>query len=117
VAGDERGRELGFPTANLRTANEMVPPNGVYATILRTADGLQPAVTNIGVRPTFDSGGAVSIETHLLRGGRDLYGAHLRLYFVQRLRDEQAFVSADALRARIGEDCREATALFGQISV
>ena len=117
VAGDERGRELGFPTANLRTANEMVPPNGVYATIVRTADGLQPAVTNIGVRPTFDSGGAVSIEAHLLRGGRDLYGAHLRLYFVQRLRDEQAFVSADALRARIGEDCREATALFGQISV
>jgi riboflavin kinase/FMN adenylyltransferase len=117
VAGDARGRELGFPTANLRTGNEMVPANGVYATIARTADGFQPAVTNIGVRPTFDGGGAVSIETHLLRGGRDLYGAHLRLYFVQRLRDEQAFVSADALRARIDEDCREAKALFGQLSV
>jgi len=117
VGGDERGRELGFPTANLRTANEMVPPSGVYATIVRTAEGLQPAVTNIGVRPTFASGGGVSIETHLLQGGRDLYGAHLRLYFVQRLRDEQAFASADALRARIAEDCREARALFGQLSV
>ena len=117
VGGDERGRELGFPTANLRTSNELVPPHGVYATIARTADALQPAVTNIGVRPTFDGGGAVSIETHLLRGGRDLYGAHLRLYFVQRLRDEQAFESADALRARIDEDCREARALFGRISV
>jgi len=91
--------------------------NGVYATIARTADGFQPAVTNVGVRPTFDGSGAVSIETHLLRGGRDLYGAQLRLYFVRRLRDEHAFVSADALRARIAEDCREARALFGQISV
>jgi riboflavin kinase/FMN adenylyltransferase len=117
VGGDGRGRELGFPTANLRTGNEMVPPNGVYATIARTAEGFQPAVTNIGVRPTFSGGGAASIETHLLQGGRDLYGAHLRLYFVQRLRDEQAFVSVDALRARIAEDCREARALFGRVSV
>jgi riboflavin kinase/FMN adenylyltransferase len=117
VGGDERGRVLGFPTANLRTGNEMVPPHGVYATIARTAEGFQPAVTNIGVRPTFDGGGAMSIETHLLRGGRDLYGTRLRLYFVQRVRDEQAFVSADALRARIDQDCREARALFGQISV
>jgi riboflavin kinase/FMN adenylyltransferase len=117
VEGDGRGRQLGFPTANLRTGNEMVPPHGVYATIARTADGLLPAVTNIGVRPTFDGGGAPGIETHLLHGGRDLYGAQLRLYFVQRLRDEQAFASADALRARIERDCREARALFGQLSV
>ena len=117
VEGDGRGRQLGYPTANLRTWNEMVPPHGVYATIARTADGLQPAVTNIGVRPTFDGGGAPGIETHLLRGGRDLYGAKLRLYFVQRLRDEQAFASADALRARIERDCRDARALFGQLSV
>ena len=117
VGGDQRGRELGFPTANLETASEMVPPVGVYATIARTPDGCQPAVTNIGVRPTFGGGGAPTIETHLLRGGRDLYGADLRLYFVQRLRDEQAFASADALRARIEQDCREARALFGQISV
>ena len=77
VGGDERGRELGFPTANLRTDNELVPPSGVYATIARTVDGFQPAVTNIGVRPTFGGGGAGSIETHLLQGGRDLYGAAL----------------------------------------
>jgi riboflavin kinase/FMN adenylyltransferase len=117
VGGDERGRLLGFPTANLRTVNELVPPHGVYATIARTADGLQPAVTNIGVRPTFGGGGGASIETHLLHGGRDLYGAQLRLYFVQRIRDEQAFESADALRTRIEQDCREARALFGRISV
>ena len=117
VGGDERGRLLGFPTANLRTDNELVPPHGVYATIARTADGFQPALTNIGVRPTFEGGGAATIETHLLQGGRDLYGAQLRLYFVQRLRDEEAFASADALRGRIDQDCREARALFRQISV
>jgi len=117
VGGEERGREMGFPTANLSTDNELVPPNGVYATIARTVDGFQPAVTNIGVRPTFGGGGAASIETHLLQGGRNLYGAALRLYFVQRLRDEQAFESAAALRARIAQDCRDASALFGRISV
>jgi riboflavin kinase/FMN adenylyltransferase len=74
-------------------------------------------VTNIGVRPTFGGGGAVSIETHLLRGGRDLYGAHLRLYFVQRLRAEQAFSSPAALVARIEQDCGAAGLLFGRISV
>jgi riboflavin kinase/FMN adenylyltransferase len=117
VAGDGRGRQIGYPTANLRTENELVPPHGVYATIARTPDGFQPAITNIGVRPTFGGGGVVSIETHLLRGGRDLYGARLRLYFVQRLRAEHAFPSAEALLARIEQDCREAAALFGRISV
>lgn len=117
VGGDGRGRALGFPTANLRTDNDLVPPHGVYATIVRMAGAFHPAVTNVGVRPTFDGGGGATIETHLLAGGRDLYGARLRLYFVQRLRDEQAFASADALRARIEQDCREARALLGRISV
>ena len=117
VGGDGRGRQLGFPTANLASDNELVPPHGVYATIARTADGFQPAITNIGVRPTFGGGGAMSIETHLLQGGRDLYGGRLRLYFVQRLRDEQAFASPAALKARIEQDCRDARRLFGRISV
>jgi riboflavin kinase/FMN adenylyltransferase len=117
VAGDARGRQLGFPTANLRTENELVPPHGVYATVAGTAEGFQPAVTNIGVRPTFEAGAAASIETHLLRGGRDLYGSRLRLYFLQRIRDEQAFASPAELAARIERDCREAGALFRQISV
>lgn len=117
VRGDERGRELGFPTANLRTENELLPPHGVYATVAGTTDGLAAAVTNVGVRPTFAGGGERSIETHLLRGGRDLYGRRLRLYFVQRLRDERAFGSADALKAQIAQDCRRAEALFTQISV
>jgi riboflavin kinase/FMN adenylyltransferase len=117
VTGDGRGRQLGFPTANLRTRNELLPPHGVYATIVRVGSGLYPAVTNLGVRPTFEPAGAVSIESHLLRGGRDLYGEKLRLYFVQRLRDERAFESVDALTRQVEQDRGHAEALFGRISV
>jgi riboflavin kinase/FMN adenylyltransferase len=76
-----------------------------------------PSVTNLGVRPTFGGSGEPTIETHLLRGGRDLYGRRIRLSFVQRLRDERRFDSADALIAQISEDCRHVERLFGQISV
>jgi riboflavin kinase/FMN adenylyltransferase len=117
VTGDGRGRRLGFPTANLRTGNELLPPHGVYATIVRVGSGLYPAVTNLGVRPTFEPAGGVSIESHLLRGGRDLYGERIRLYFVQRLRDERAFESVDALKRQVDQDCRHVEALFERISV
>ena len=117
VHGDARGRELGFPTANLATANELLPPNGVYATTA-SVDGIEhPSVTNIGTRPTFDKDTGVHVETHLLDGSRDLYGVRLRLSFVQRLRDERAFPDVDALRAQIDADCRAARRLFGRISL
>jgi len=117
VHGDARGRELGFPTANLATANELLPPNGVYATTA-SVDGIEhPSVTNIGTRPTFDHGKGVHVEAHLLDGSRDLYGARMRLSFVQRLRDERAFPDVDALRAQIDADCRAARRLFGRISL
>jgi riboflavin kinase/FMN adenylyltransferase len=117
VPGDERGRLLGFPTANLHTVNEVLPPNGVYATIARVGPDHVPAVTNLGVKPTFGPAETPTIETHLLRGGRDLYGERIRLYFLKRLRDERRFDSADALVAQIGEDCRQVERLFEQISV
>jgi len=117
VAGDGRGREMGFPTANLETENELLPPNGVYATVMRLAGRFHPSVTNVGVRPTFGDAGRPTIETHLLSGGRDLYGEHLRVYFVQRLRDERAFESVDALKAQIAHDCERARGLFDLISV
>jgi len=116
VPGDERGRLLGFPTANVRTANELLPPHGVYATVARVGADLFPAVTNLGVKPTF-GGSDTTIEAHLLRGGRDLYGQRLRLFFVQRLRDERKFDSVDALKAQIARDCREVDILFDRISV
>jgi riboflavin kinase/FMN adenylyltransferase len=118
VRGAERGRLLGFPTANLRTANELVPPNGVYATTTQIDDAvIHPSVTNIGVRPTFGDVHERVIETHVLGLDRDLYGARLRLGFVQRLRDERAFDGIDALRAQIDADRQRARALFDRMSL
>jgi riboflavin kinase/FMN adenylyltransferase len=115
--GAGRGREIGFPTANLCTENELVPPSGVYATLV-TLDGVVlPSVTNIGVRPTFGDVDHTVIETHVFGLDRDLYEQRLRLSFVQRLRDERAFPDVDALRAQIQADCRSAQRLFGHISL
>ena len=116
VEGRRRGHEIGFPTANMTTANELVPPHGVYATML-TIDGIVHAgLTNIGIRPTFGETG-VTIETHILRYSGDLYGRPVRLSFVQRLRDERRFDNVDALRAQIEADQRRAEHLFSRMSV
>jgi riboflavin kinase/FMN adenylyltransferase len=116
VTGRGKGRELGFPTANLRTDNELVPPHGVYATTLSIDGVLHAGLTNIGVRPTFGESERM-IETHLLSFSGDLYGKEVRLAFVQRLRDERRFDDVDALRAQIEADRRRAARLFAQLSV
>ena len=117
VAGEARGRTIGFPTANLCTENELLPPHGVYATTA-TIDGIvRPAVTNVGVRPTVDDSGRVLVETHILGFAADLYGAALRVGFVQRLRDERAFESVDLLKAQIAADASRARVLFGHLSL
>ncbi|MET0165347.1 MAG: bifunctional riboflavin kinase/FAD synthetase [Vicinamibacterales bacterium] len=117
VEGRRRGRELGFPTANLQTDNELIPPHGVYATTL-TVDGIvHAAITNVGVNPTFGDNGATTIETHVLHYNRELYGQRVQLGFVQRLRDERRFDDVDALRAQIEADCRRAERLFTRLSV
>jgi riboflavin kinase/FMN adenylyltransferase len=117
IRGAARGRELGFPTANIQTANELVPPTGVYATTM-TIDGVvHPAITNIGLRPTFGDVDHITIETHIFDMTRDLYDRVVRLSFVQRLREERAFPDVDALRAQIDADCRAARRLFGRISL
>ena len=117
VPGSARGREQGFPTANLKTDNEILPPDGVYAATV-TIDGvMHPAVTNVGQRPTFETNGARVVEAHVLDYDADLYGQHVRLAFVQRLREERAFSDADALKVQIAADCAEARALFEQMSL
>jgi riboflavin kinase/FMN adenylyltransferase len=116
VEGQKRGKTIGFPTANMVTDNELIPPHGVYATTM-TVDGIVHAgLTNIGVRPTFNETDA-TIETHLLRYSGDLYGRRVRLSFVQRLRDERRFDSIDALRAQIEADERRANHLFSRMTV
>lgn len=117
VEGDRRGREIGFPTANLAVENELLPPRGVYAT-LATVDGqAMTSVTNIGRRPTFGETDRDIVEAHLLDTTRDLYGTSLRLAFVQRLRDERPFTDVDALTEQIEADIRQARRLFDRISL
>jgi riboflavin kinase/FMN adenylyltransferase len=117
VRGDERGRTIGFPTANLCTDNELLPPHGVYATTARVGEVVYASVSNVGTRPTVDVSGRTTVETHLLDFDRDLYGQTIRLGFVQRLRDERAFGSLDLLRTQIDDDCRRARVLFKRFSL
>ena len=117
VPGARRGRDLGFPTANLETENELLPPNGVYAT-MTTIDGvIHPSITNIGVRPTFGDTTKTMIEAYILGYDGALYGRQVRLGFVQRLRDERKFADVDALREQMEADRRRAERLFSQLSV
>ena len=115
--GAGRGRGIGVPTANLSSANELMPPSGVYATYATVEGLVRPSVTNIGVRPTFADTETPVVETHILDLDKDLYGRTIRLSFVQRLRDERAFPDVDALRAQIDADVRSARRLFRQISL
>jgi len=108
VAGDRRGRELGYPTANLVPDDALVCPGyGVYACF---ADG-RPAAVNVGVRPTFDTGRGVLIEAFIIDYEGDLYGRELRLEFLERLRGERRFDGVDGLVAQMGIDVERARAV------
>jgi len=108
VRGDQRGRTLGFPTANLVPDDELVcPGHGVYAAF---ANGI-PAAVNVGVRPTFESGRGVLIESYLIDHEADLYGQQLRLAFIARLRGEKRFPGVDELVAQMHLDVEAARRL------
>ncbi len=108
VRGDGRGKQLGFPTANLRVSNgdKLVPPAGIYAVrgVLRT--GTHDGALHIGPRPTF-RGSPPTVELHLLEFDGDLYGEAVRVDFVQRLREVRPFESADALIRQMEADVQE----------
>jgi riboflavin kinase / FMN adenylyltransferase len=105
VKGDQRGRALGFPTANIVPDPRLVTPGfGVYAAF---ANG-HPAAVNVGTRPTFDSDLGVLIETFLIDFEGDLYGQNLRVAFVEKLRDEIAYEGVDPLVAQMHRDVEDA---------
>jgi riboflavin kinase/FMN adenylyltransferase len=112
--GDRRGATIGFPTANVFPRGGILPPDGVYA--VRVGIGAEPAtrpgVANLGTNPTFGAVGR-RLETHLLDFDGDLYGARLRVAFVQRLREEQRFPSVQALVAQIHSDAQAAREVLG----
>jgi riboflavin kinase/FMN adenylyltransferase len=105
VEGDRRGRHLGFPTANLTWEQEQLPAGGVYVTEVKGSHlpDARLGVTNVGEKPTFD-GLRLTVETFIPGFEGDLYGAHLEVGFLHRLREERRFASVDALRAQIAED-------------
>jgi riboflavin kinase / FMN adenylyltransferase len=107
VHGRERGRKIGFPTANIQSRTECLPPDGVYATRLVLADGSYPSITNIGMRPTFGEPER-TIEAHVFDFDRDLYGQDVRLEWVERIRAERKFNSAQELGAQIASDLKRA---------
>jgi riboflavin kinase/FMN adenylyltransferase len=117
VKGQQRGRDLGFPTANVCSENELLPPRGVYATTTSVAGVAYPSITNIGVRPTFGNDDRVVIESHLIGFDNDLYGSRVRIGFVQRLRDEKQFEGVEALKAQIAADRTQAVDLFGRMGL
>jgi riboflavin kinase/FMN adenylyltransferase len=105
VEGDQRGRELGFPTANIVPDDRFaIPGHGVYAAF---ANGV-PAAVNVGVRPTFETGRGVLIETYLIDREEDLYGSTLRVAFVERLRGEKRFAGVEDLIAQMKIDVEDA---------
>ena len=106
VKGDQRGRTIGFPTANVAVWDELLlPANGVYATYIWIGEARYPAATNVGVRPTVD-GMKLTVEAHILDFDADIYGEDVRLEFVRRVRPEMKFAGLDALKAQIAADVK-----------
>jgi riboflavin kinase/FMN adenylyltransferase len=114
VHGDDRGRLLGFPTANLANIEQLLPPRGVYAARVRIGESatMHPAVLNLGQRPTFTSNGTDSLEVHLLDFHGDLYDQTLEISNFAFLRDEKTFPGPDALKAQIAEDVAKARVIL-----
>jgi len=109
VHGDGRGRELGMPTANIVPDDALVHPgHGVYAALAEHPGGTHVAAVNVGVRPTFETGRGLLVEPYLIDFSGDLYGQVLRLHFLERLRGERRFESAEDLIVQMRADVEEA---------
>ena len=111
VSARHIGHTLGYPTANLETGEQLLPPDGVYATLAEVDGVSRPAVTNVGRNPTV-AGKRRTVETYLLDESLSLYGAELSVGFLSRLREERTFTSLEALSEQIGRDVDAAKKLF-----
>ena len=112
VVGNRLGKKLGFPTSNLNIDEGMItPPNGVYTTYLEYEGVKYPSITNVGVKPTIGDF-EKNIETHVFNFDKELYGKHITVEFLKKMRNEEKFDSLEALSAQIVKDCNEAKAWF-----
>jgi riboflavin kinase/FMN adenylyltransferase len=112
IRGNRRGHTIGFPTANLKPHNRVIPKYGVYATATLIAGHWRRSITNIGVRPTFENDDEPSIETYVFDFDGDLYGDVLRVRFLHRIRDERKFSGIDELKGQIERDTQTARNYF-----
>jgi riboflavin kinase/FMN adenylyltransferase len=112
IRGNRRGHTIGFPTANLKPHNRVIPRFGVYATATLIEGTWRKSITNIGVRPTFENDADPSIETFIFDFDGELYGDVLRVRFLHRIRDERKFSGIDELKAQIERDTRRAKNYF-----
>lgn len=113
IKGQGRGRQIGFPTANMDYDKELIiPAKGVYVTQTSIKDMIYNSVTNIGINPTFNMGQVINVETHLLDFNRDIYGEEMRVSFLKKLRDEKKFSSVNDLIAQIELDAQHAKDYF-----
>jgi riboflavin kinase/FMN adenylyltransferase len=117
IRGDRRGRTIGFPTANLKPTNRVIPKFGVYATA-NLIDGVwRRSITNVGIRPTFAGDKEPSIESYIFDFDGDLYGDVLRVRFLHRIRDERKFAGIDELKTQISKDSNRALNYFKRLGV
>jgi riboflavin kinase / FMN adenylyltransferase len=116
VHGRERGRTIGFPTANIQSRTECLPPDGVYATRVVLEEGSYRSITNIGMRPTFGEP-QHTIEAHIFDFNRDIYDCDVKLEIVERIRPERKFESAQALAAQIASDLQRAKEILATSAV
>lgn len=112
IRGNRRGHTIGFPTANLKPHNRVIPRFGVYATATLINGTWRRSITNIGVRPTFEKEVEPSIETYIFDFDEELYGDVIRVRFLHRIRDEHKFNGIDELKAQIEKDTRRALNYF-----
>lgn len=112
IRGNRRGHTIGFPTANLKPHNRVVPRFGVYASATLIDGAWRRSITNIGIRPTFESDAEPSIETYIFDFEGDLYGDVLRVRFLYRIRDERKFNGIDELKTQIEKDTQRARNYF-----
>jgi len=106
VAGNQLGRTIGFPTANIQLYEplKLVPANGVYLVNVETIGKVFYGMCNIGVRPTIGAGNARTIETHIFNFDEDIYGLDMKISFLKRIREERCFESMNELKQRLNED-------------
>jgi riboflavin kinase/FMN adenylyltransferase len=112
VGGQRRGRGLGFPTANISSRTELLPLDGVYATLTEIGAERRLSVSNVGVNPTF-GGGPRTVESFILDFDREIYSESVKLFFIKRIREERRFASTDQLVAQMHEDVNQARAILG----